>query len=110
MQFDKLPLEGELPTNKQNIIYYSCDPKYWAEYGQYLAKSTLHFNHHQAHVHVHLIHETEEHNPKQFLQDKGITYTFERHSEDFYDQFELDYKNKWYNRGCLLYTSDAADE
>ena len=102
MQFDKLPLEGELPTNKQNIIYYSCDPKYWAEYGQYLAKSTLHYNRHQAHVHVHIIHEQEEHDPKQFLQDKAITYTFERHSEDFYEQFTLDFNNKLFGSGMEI--------
>ena len=87
MTFDKLSIEGDLPINKQNIIYFSCDPKYWAEYGQYLAKSTLHFNHHQVHVHVHLIYEQDEHNPKHYISDPGITYTFERHPKDFYDQF-----------------------
>ena len=92
MTFDKLPLEGDLPTNKQNIIYFSCDPKYWAEYGQYLAKSTLHFNHHQVHVHVHLMYEQDEHNPKNYIRDPSITYTFERHPKDFYDQFKLDTK------------------
>ena len=69
MTFDKLSIEGDLPINKQNIIYFSCDPKYWAEYGQYLAKSTLHFNHHQVHVHVHLIYEQDEHNPKDYISD-----------------------------------------
>ena len=29
MTFDKLPIEGDLPVNKQNIIYFSCNPKYW---------------------------------------------------------------------------------
>ena len=26
MTFDKLTTEGDLPINKQNIIYFSCDP------------------------------------------------------------------------------------
>ena len=55
-------------------------------------KSTLHFNHHQAHIHVHIIYEQGEHNPKHYIKDPGITYTFERHPKDFYDQFSLDTK------------------
>ena len=86
MTFDKLPIEGDLPVNKQNIIYFSCNPKYWVEYGQYLAKSTLYYNHHQVHVHVHIMYEQEEHNPKNYISDPGITYTFE---------------------SCLLYTSPS---
>ena len=40
----KLPkLEGNKPVGP-DIIYFSCDPKYWHEYGFYLAKSTIHFN------------------------------------------------------------------
>ena len=110
MTFDKLSIEGDLPINKQNIIYFSCDPKYWAEYGQYLAKSTLHFNHHQVHVHVHLIYEQDEHNPKDYISDPGITYTFERHPKDFYDQFRLDTKNSLFGRGMEICNTRQHDE
>ena len=38
--FDQQNIAGDFPKNKAHIIYYSCDPTYWAEHGQYLAKST----------------------------------------------------------------------
>ena len=41
MLFDKQEIKGDLPVNKSNVLFFSCDPKYWAEHGQYLAKSTL---------------------------------------------------------------------
>ena len=37
------------------------------------------------HVHVRIIYEQGEHNPKHYIKDPGITYTFERHPKDFYD-------------------------
>ena len=110
MTFDKLPIEGDLPVNKQNIIYFSCNPKYWVEYGQYLAKSTLYYNHHQVHVHVHIMYEQEEHNPKNYISDPGITYTFERHPKDFYDQFRLDTKNSLFARGMEICNTRQHEE
>jgi len=56
--FDKQNIMGDSPLGKQHTIYFSCDPRYWAEYGQYLAKSTLAVNKKNLiHVHVHMIYE-----------------------------------------------------
>ena len=90
MIFDQQIIQGDRPENKQCIIYFSCDPQYWAEYGQYLARSTLYYNGKQSHVHVHMIYEEgQEHSMKHLIKNASITYTFERHPKDFYDQFQL---------------------
>ena len=44
MIFDKQIIQGDKSENKQCIIYYSCGPQYWAEHGQYPARSTLYYN------------------------------------------------------------------
>jgi len=99
--FDKQNIMGDSPLGKQHTIYFSCDPRYWAEYGQYLAKSTLAVNKKNLiHVHVHMIYEyDQEHKLKNLIQDENITYTYETHSKDFYDQFELAKTHPLFSRG-----------
>lgn len=101
MIFDQQTIQGDIPVGKQHIIYYSCDPVYWAEHGQYLAKSTLAINKNQmVHVHVHMIYEAHQNQDiKKLINDPNITYTFEKHSADFYDQFELAKQHPLFNRG-----------
>jgi len=101
MMFDQQNIQGDFPKNKPHIIYYSCDPTYWAEHGQYLAKSTLSLNKKNLiHVHVHMIYEhNQEHKIKNLIEDENITYTYEIHSKDFYDQFTLDKNHPVFNRG-----------
>tara|TARA_B100001057_G_scaffold111625_2_gene109750 strand:- start:595 stop:1443 length:849 start_codon:yes stop_codon:yes gene_type:complete len=100
MIFDKQIIQGDKPENKQCIIYYSCDPQYWAEHGQYLARSTLYYNGKQSHIHVHMIYEEgQEHSMKHLIKNPSITYTFERHPKDFYDQFELNKQHPVFARG-----------
>lgn len=101
MMFDQQNIQGDLPYGKPNTIYYSCDPIYWAEHGQYLARSTLSLNKKNLiHVHVHMIYEhNQEHKIKNLIEDENITYTYEIHSKDFYDQFELAKDNPIFSRG-----------
>jgi hypothetical protein len=101
MLFDKQHIGGDLPQNKTHVIYYSCDPTYWEEHGQYLAKSTLTLNKKNLiHVHVHMIYEHDQkHEIKKLINDKDITYSYEIHSNDFYDQFELAKEHPLYSRG-----------
>ena len=100
MIFDKQIIQGDKPEINHCIIYYSCDPQYWAEHGQYLARSTLYYNGKQSHIHVHMIYEEgQEHSMKHLIKNPSITYTFERHPKDFYDQFELNKKHPVFARG-----------
>jgi len=101
MLFDKQEIKGDLPVNKSNVLFFSCDPKYWAEHGQYLAKSTLSLNkRNNIHVHVHMIYEYDQtHRLKNLIIDENITYTYEIHSKDFYDQFTLAKDHPMFNRG-----------
>ena len=39
MIFDQQIIQGDRPENKQCIIYFSCDPQYWAEYGLLAGKN-----------------------------------------------------------------------
>lgn len=112
MLFDQQHIGGDLPINKSHVIYYSCDPTYWAEHGQYLAKSTLSLNKKNLiHVHVHLIYENDQsHDLKKLIQDENITYTFEQHSKDFYDQFSLDKNNPVFNRGPEICNTKTDNE
>ena len=104
MLFDQQNIQGDVPSNKPHVIYYSCDPVYWAEHGQYLAKSTLTVNKKNAiHVHVHMIYEhNQEHNQKHLIEDDNITYTFEKHSKDFYEQFSLAKNHPLFSRGSEI--------
>ena len=73
MIFDKQIIQGDKPENKQCIIYYSCDPQYWAEHGQYLARSTLYYNGKQSHIHVHMIYEEgQEHSMKHLIKNANF--------------------------------------
>lgn len=101
MLFDQQDILGNFPKSKPHVIYYSCDPVYWAEHGQYLARSTLAINKKNLiHVHVHMIYEhNQQHKIKDLVDDENITYTYEIHSKDFYDQFNLDINNPLFNRG-----------
>jgi len=101
MLFDQQHIGGDLPNKKTHVIYYSCDPIYWAEHGQYLAKSTITLNKKNLiHVHVHMIYEhDQQHNLKNLIDDKDISYTYEVHSKDFYDQFDLAKDHPLFGRG-----------
>lgn len=101
MLFDQQDILGDFPKNKPHIIYFSCDPTYWAEHGQYLAKSTIAVNKKNLiHVHVHMIYEhNQKHEIKNLIDDEDITYTYEIHSKDFYNQFELAKDHPMFSRG-----------
>jgi len=110
--FDQQNIAGDFPKNKAHIIYYSCDPTYWAEHGQYLAKSTLALNKKNLiHVHVHMIYEhNQSHTLKNLIQDENITYTYEIHSKDFYDQFQLAKEHPLFSRGPEICNTKSDDE
>jgi len=112
MLFDQQNIQGDVPKNKTHVIYYSCDPKYWAEHGQYLAKSTLTLNQKNLiHVHVHMIYEyNQEHKIKNLIKDENITYTYETHNKDFYDQFRLAKDHPLFNRGPEICNTKNDDE
>ena len=112
MEFDKLHIGGDLPINKSHVIYFSCDPTYWAEHGQYLAKSTLSVNKKNlVHVHVHMIYEHDQsHNLKNLIQDENITYTYEVHDKEFYDQFILAKDHPMFNRGPEICNTKSDNE
>ena len=74
MIFDQQIIQGDRPENKQCIIYFSCDPQYWAEYGQYLARSTLYYNGKQSHVHVHMIYEEGQEHPMKHLIKMQVSH------------------------------------
>ena len=101
MLFDHQEIKGDLPVNKPHVLFFSCDPTYWAEHGQYLAKSTLTLNKRNSlHVHVHMIYEfNQTHKLKNLIDDENITYTYEIHDKDFYDQFTLDKEHPMFSRG-----------
>src|SRR6056300_743165 len=112
MEFDKLHIGGDLPNKKPHVIYFSCDPTYWAEHGQYLARSTLSLNKKNlVHVHVHMIYEYDQtHNLKHLIQDENITYTYEIHCEGFYDQFQLAKDHPMFNRGPEICNTKSDNE
>jgi hypothetical protein len=112
MEFDKLHIGGDLPIKKSHVIFFSCDPAYWAEHGQYLARSTLSLNKKNLiHIHVHMIYEhNQTHNLENLIRDENITYTYETHSEGFYDQFQLAKDHPKFSRGPEICNTKSDDE
>jgi len=112
MLFDHQEIKGDLPVNKSHVLFFSCDPTYWAEHGQYLAKSTLTLNKRNLiHVHVHMIYEYDQtHKLKNLIDDENITYTYEIHDKDFYDQFTLAKDHPMFGRGPEICNTTTDDE
>jgi len=112
MLFDKQEIKGDLPIKKSHVLFFSCDPSYWTEHGQYLAKSTLSLNRqNHIHVHVHIIYEyNQTHKLKNLIDNENITYTYEIHNKEFYDQFKLAKEHPMFGRGPEICNTKSDDE
>jgi hypothetical protein len=101
----KLPkLEGD-KSSGSHIIYYSCDPNYWNDYGIYLAKSTTFYNP-DVYLHIHILFNNKvEHINK--LNDPKISYSYELVTDKFLNSLKLTSNTYYRTRSYdLLHTKD----
>ena len=96
----KLPkLEGNKPVGP-DIIYFSCDPKYWHEYGFYLAKSTIHFNP-DIFLHIHILYNNKI-EPITKINGYKITYSYECVDDNFVNSLILTHDKGLLSQGYKI--------
>lgn len=88
----KLPsLKGDKPDTAKEIIYFSCDPKYYEMYGYPLMNSIISMIP-WLHVHCHIIYKDyEEYNKKIFMQNSRITYSHETITQGYINNIKINH-------------------